>query len=102
MKGKTFRFRVAFAALTLCSAAFFCACSDEDENSDNQNGGGTSQTDNRNWSEDNGVKAADNLLFEGNVIGNGDQEFVFKGKQTLSPRARTPCAAGCTLQMALN
>ena len=61
MKGKTFCFRVTFAALTLCSAAFFCACSDEDENSDNQNGGGTSQTDNRNWSEDNGVKAADNL-----------------------------------------
>ncbi|MGM9693371.1 MAG: hypothetical protein ACI3X6_09200 [Alloprevotella sp.] len=82
MKGKTFSFRVAFAALALCSAAFFCGCSDDDENNDNQNGG-TSQTDNRNWSEDNGVKAADNLLFDGNVIGNGDQEFVFTGKQTL-------------------
>lgn len=83
MKGKTFCFRVAFAALTLCSTAFFCGCSDDDENSDNQNGGGGTQTEERNWSEDNGVKAADNLLFEGNVIGNGDQEFVFKGKQTL-------------------
>ena len=37
--------RVAFAALTLCSAAFFCGCSDDDENNGNQNGGGTSQTD---------------------------------------------------------
>ena len=83
MKGKTFCFRVAFAALTLCSAAFFCGCSDDDENSDNQDAGGGTQTEERNWSEDNGVKAADNLLFEGNVIGNGDQEFVFKGKQTL-------------------
>ena len=83
MKGKTFSFRVAFAALTLCSAAFFCGCSNDDENNDNQNGGGTSQTNNRNWSEDNGVRAADNLLFDGNVIGNGDQEFVFTGKQTL-------------------
>ena len=83
MKGKTFCFRVAFAALTLCSAAFFCGCSDDDENSNNQDAGGGTQTEERNWSEDNGVKAADNLLFEGNVIGNGDQEFVFKGKQTL-------------------
>lgn len=83
MKGKTFCFRVAFAALTLCSATFFCGCSDDDENSDNQDASGGTQTEERNWSEDNGVKAADNLLFEGNVIGNGDQEFVFKGKQTL-------------------
>lgn len=37
---------------------------------------------NRNWSEDGGLRAADNLLF-GDTIGNGDDEFVFTGTQTL-------------------
>lgn len=36
----------------------------------------------RNWSEDGGLRAADNLLF-GDTIGNGDDEFVFTGTQTL-------------------
>lgn len=42
------------------------------------------------WSNDQGLKACDHLLFtagkadeEGKEIGNGDQEFVFTGKQTL-------------------
>ena len=42
-------------------------------------------------SEDGGFKAWDHVLFtdngqeapKGNVIGNGDQNFVFKGNQTL-------------------
>lgn len=38
--------------------------------------------DTRNWSEDGGLRAADNLLF-GDTIGNGDDEFVFTGIQTL-------------------
>lgn len=44
-----------------------------------------------NWTTDQGLKACDNILFtagkadeEGTEIGNGDQEFVFTGKQTLS------------------
>lgn len=32
---------------------------------------------------DNGMTAGDNILFDGNVIGNGDQEFVFTGTQVL-------------------
>lgn len=32
---------------------------------------------------DNGITAGDNLLFEDNVIGNGEQEYVFTGEQTL-------------------
>lgn len=32
---------------------------------------------------DNGITAGDNLLFEGNTIGNGEQQFVFTGEQTL-------------------
>lgn len=39
--------------------------------------------DERNWSEDAGLKATDNILFDGNTIGNGDQELVFIGKQTI-------------------
>ncbi len=35
------------------------------------------------WSVNGGLKACDHLLFADNVIGNGDDEFVFVGKQTL-------------------
>lgn len=43
------------------------------------------------WTTDNGLKACDHILFDNNgkenttgtVIGNGDQEIVFTGKQTL-------------------
>lgn len=62
------------AALALVLPLTFAACSDDNS---------VSETDNRNWSTNGGLKAADNLLFEGNVIGNGDQEFVFTGRQTL-------------------
>ena len=44
-----------------------------------------------NWSTDGGLNACDHILFsagkadpKGNEIGNGDQEFVFTGNQTLS------------------
>lgn len=54
----------------------FMACSD--------NNTPEPSTPSYNWSEDGGLKACDNLLFEnGTQIGNGDNEFVFKGKQTL-------------------
>ena len=62
------------AALALVLPLTFAACSDDNS---------VSETDNRNWTTNGGLKAADNLLFEGNVIGNGDQEFVFTGRQTL-------------------
>lgn len=62
------------AALALVLPLTFAACSDDNE---------PTQTEERHWSTNGGLKAADNLLFEGNVIGNGDQEFVFTGRQTL-------------------
>lgn len=74
MKKLTF-LSMAFAALLLSVTT---ACSSED----NQ-GGGDGGNDSRNWSTDGGLKAADNLLFNGNTIGNGDAQFVFKGTQTL-------------------
>lgn len=44
-----------------------------------------------NWGAEGSIKTCDHLLFDadgkedaqGNVIGNGDKEFIFKGKQTL-------------------
>ena len=62
------------AALALVLPLTFAACSDDNE---------AAQTEGRHWTTNGGLKAADNLLFEGNVIGNGDQEFVFTGRQTL-------------------
>lgn len=77
MKMKKFSFlSMAFTALLLCAAT---ACSSDDNNGNN--GGDGEET--RNWSTDGGLNAADNLLFNGTTIGNGDAQFVFKGKQTL-------------------
>ena len=61
-------------ALLAASTAVMTSC-DEDENEE--------KSPEYNWTTDGGLNACDNLLFEGNVIGNGDQEFVFTGKQTL-------------------
>lgn len=60
----------------MVAAPVFVACDDDDDN--------TPDSPAYNWSEDGGLKACDNLLFEGDVIGNGDQGFVFKGNQTLA------------------
>ena len=68
----------------LMLAATMGSCSNNDDPTPNP---GSAYT----WTTDGGIKACDHLLFgedgkdnaEGTVIGNGDQEFVFKGKQTL-------------------
>lgn len=71
---------LAAATLTLT------ACSDDN----NDNGGGTADVV---WTTDGGLRACNHLLFKGDgqanlddagtQIGDGDQEFVFTGKQTL-------------------
>lgn len=61
---------------SMVAAPAFVACDDDDDDD-------APATPTYNWSEDGGLKACDNLLFEGNVIGNGDQGFVFNGEQTL-------------------
>lgn len=66
----------------------FTACSDDN----NDNGGDTTAV----WSVDGGIQACDHILFtesdkagskdvndNGTQLGNGNQEFVFTGKQTL-------------------
>lgn len=60
-------------------------CSDDDNSGTTQSG--------VNWTTNGGIKACDHLLFtadgdanvndNGTQIGNGDQEFVFTGKQTI-------------------
>ena len=71
----------------LATATLLASCS-SDDNVDN---GGTTPSTSYVWSTDGGLKACDHILFgedgkdnaNGTVIGNGDQEIVFKGKQTL-------------------
>ncbi len=70
----------------LMAAISLTACS----SSDDTTGDGGSASSTYTWSTDGGLKACDHILFadgkedaNGTDIGNGDQEFVFKGKQTL-------------------
>ena len=65
MKSKKF-LNWAFIAL-LCGAV--TACNNDDDN---------------NGVDDGKDQGSSSLVFDGNVIGNGDQEFVFSGKETLT------------------
>ena len=75
----------------LAMAATFAACSSSNDDPATPDNGGGTETVAYKWSKDGGLKAADHVLFDedgkedanGKVIGNGDQEFVFKGNQTL-------------------
>ena len=70
----------------LVSAIAFTACSSDDDNNENGDGNESGYV----WTKDSGLDACDHLLFtngkedaNGTEIGNGNQEFVFTGKQTL-------------------
>ena len=73
----------------LAASALLASCSSSDDTTNGDNGSGTSTT--YSWSKDGGLNACDHILFgedgnanaNGTQIGNGDQEFVFTGKQTL-------------------
>ena len=75
----------------LAMAATFAACSSSNDDPATPDNGGGTETVAYKWFTDGGLKAADHVLFDedgkedanGKVIGNGDQEFVFKGNQTL-------------------
>lgn len=81
MKTKSF-LSVALLATALCMS--LVACSDEN---DAPEVSAVAYV----WGTEGSVKTCDHLLFtpdgkedaHGNVIGNGDKEFIFKGKQTL-------------------
>ena len=84
MKMKKMNFIGCMGILSLAMA--MGSCSSNDDPTPDPNPG----TDYK-WSTDGGLKACDHILFsedgkdnaEGKVIGNGDQEIVFNGKQTL-------------------
>ena len=61
-------------AIVAIAGATLVACKPTQEPTDETN---------RNWSEDGGLRAADNPLF-GDTIGNGDDESVFTGTQALN------------------
>lgn len=81
MKTRRFLF-VALAATVLTMP--FAACSDD-------NGDDEKPEESYVWGTEGSIKTCDHLLFtadgrednDGQVIGNGDKEFIFKGKQTL-------------------
>jgi len=69
----------------LMAAATLTSCSSSDDNETP-----TPKPTGYNWTTDGGLKAADGILFtsgtedpNGKEIGNGNQEFVFTGKQTI-------------------
>lgn len=67
---------VATLMLGLAATTMFTSCSSNDTPD--------APVPGYHWSENGGLKACDNILFEdGKQIGNGDNEFVFTGKQTL-------------------
>ena len=80
---KTVKKILVYAFAGVLSAATV-ACSDNNDEPTAPNGG-------YQWGLDGGIKSCDHLLFNadgsenaaGTVIGNGDKEFVFTGKQTL-------------------
>jgi len=81
MKRKNFYACFGMAALAVLS---LCACSNSEN--DDEKAQKTSYT----WTTNGGLNACDHILFtegtedvNGHDIGNGDQEFVFTGKQTL-------------------
>ncbi len=77
---------LAFAIMAGMTVAPLCtSCDDDDDNSEVVTPEDEDDEYNPAHSEgtDGGLVSDMNLLFDNNVIGNGDQGFVFKGKQTL-------------------
>ena len=82
MKTKSF---LPVALLATALGMSFTACSDDDNNAPE------TPAEAYVWGTDGSIKTCDHLLFDadgkennsGTVIGNGDKEFIFKGKQTL-------------------
>ena len=84
-KMKMDKFKLYECLGIMAMALTMSSCSDDDNSGTTQSG--------VNWTTNGGIKACDHLLFtadgdanvndNGTQIGNGDQEFVFTGKQTI-------------------
>ena len=87
--------KLTYASLLMLAACISACSSDDDpvKNPDEPAPKPDTPTEEKyTWSDDNGIKACDHILFneadnsekiDGTQIGNGDAEFVFKGKQTV-------------------
>lgn len=71
-------FSMAILAMSMCGATMFSSCSSDDPKNEP-----TPPSPEIVWGTDGGLKSCNVLLFDNNVIGNGDDQFVFTGKQTL-------------------
>ncbi|MGN1264375.1 MAG: hypothetical protein ACI4UL_01020 [Muribaculaceae bacterium] len=69
-------FSVAVLAFAMLVPAALTSCSDSDEPD-------VPEGEQKEIGLDGNIKIYDNILFAQNTIGNGDQEVVFKGKQTI-------------------
>ena len=80
--------KIMVYALAGALSAVAASCSDDDNNNGNEP---ENPSEKYVWGTNGGLKSCDHLLFDanggeapnGSVIGNGDKEFVFTGKQTL-------------------
>ena len=70
---------LAATTLVAMSATVFTACDNDDPTPEPEPVPGQQQP----IGKDGVIKIYDNILFADNTIGNGDQEVIFKGKQTL-------------------
>lgn len=70
---------LAATTLVAMSATVFTACGNDDPTPEPEPVPGQQQP----IGKDGVIKIYDNILFADNTIGNGDQEVIFKGKQTL-------------------
>ncbi len=77
MKKNLFK-SLAAVALVALAAASFTSCSNDEPKSEEKKQGQQAPI-----GTDGIIKIYDDILFADNTIGNGDQEVIFKGKQTL-------------------
>lgn len=88
---------LAATTLVAMSATVFTACGNDDPTPEPEPVPGQQQP----IGKDGVIKIYDNILFADNTIGNGDQEVIFKGKQTLK-KAHTCLKDGYTLPKVRN
>lgn len=88
MKTKSF---LSVAILATAMGMTLASCNSSEEVAKNENNSQGTPDAAYVWGADGSIKTCSNLLFDangnenaaGNVIGNGDKEFIFTGKQTL-------------------
>lgn len=92
MEMRTNKFMIYVFSAIMLGGMVACSSDDPETDTGNGNGNGGNAEAPYVWGTEGAIKTCDHLLFnddktenaKGTVIGNGDQEFIFKGTQTLS------------------